>query len=406
VPGKPAAVIDKREREEMNGIPVSSLSMNGYFDQPVFLDEKYILLTPDSPVTDELIKRLKKWKYNEVFTEGRAKDVPSYLSGADNTSITSQTLDQDIHEREDMSAARKFYSELRVFTAGVFSQFVTDGTLNLADVTEMVKKTIRMVRERRDYLLRSIEMDGSSDDYLVSHSVNSTILSVIIGDYLKAPPHRLIELGNACLLHEIGMLKLPPELRRSSKKINDDERRVIITHTAIGYRILKGISAPENVALAAIEHHERMDGSGYPRNLIGDKITEYARIIAVACSYDAIVSKRPFKNIALDGHSAIKDLLQKNRKQYDDRVLKALVYTLSVYPVGTAVLLSNQGKGIVIKTDPEKPRCPVVKVTIDPDGKKLTESKMIQTSDGIEGKGIVIQRVLSGDEAQEVRSAL
>jgi HD-GYP domain-containing protein (c-di-GMP phosphodiesterase class II) len=160
------------------------------------------------------------------------------------------------------------------------------------------------------------------------------------------------------------------------------------------------------VALAAIEHHERMDGSGYPRSLPGEKITEYARIIAVACSYDAIVSRRPFRASSLDGHSAIKDLLQKNRKQYDDRVLKALVYTLSVYPVGTVVLLSNQGKGIVIKTDPEKPRCPVVKVMIDPEGKKLVDSPFIQTSDGAEGKGIVIQRVLSGDEAQEVRNAL
>jgi HD-GYP domain-containing protein (c-di-GMP phosphodiesterase class II) len=390
----------------MNGIAISSLPQGGYFDQPVFLDEKYILLTPDSPVTEELIKRLKKWKYSQVLTEGRAKDVPSYLSGADHTSITSQTLDEDIHEREDISAARKFYSELRVFTSGVFSQFSSEGSLNLATVTDWVKKIIQMVRERRDHLLRSIEMDGSTDDYLVSHSVNSTILSIIIGDYLKAPPHRLIELGNACLLHEIGMLKLPGELRRSTKIFNDEEKKVIVTHTVLGYRILKSISAPENVALAAIEHHERMDGSGYPRNLIGDKVTEYARIIAVACSYDAIVSKRPFRSSSADGHSAIKDLLQKNRKQYDDRVLKALVYTLSVYPVGTAVLLSNQGKGIVVKTDPEKPRCPVVKVTIDPDGKKLIDSPLIQTSDSSEGKGIGIVRVLSGDEAREIRSTL
>jgi HD-GYP domain-containing protein (c-di-GMP phosphodiesterase class II) len=390
----------------MNTVAVSTLSANLYFDQPVFLDENYILLTPDSPVTDDLIKRLKKWKYLQVLTEGKAKDIPSYLSGADHLSLTSQTLDEDIKEREHLITARKFYSEMRLFTAGLFTQFAADGTLNLATVTEWVKKTIQMVRERRDYLLRAVEMDGSVDDYLVSHSVNSTILASIIGDYLKAPPHRLIELGNACLLHEIGMLKLPAELRRSAKKLNEEERKVIITHTVLGYRILKGFSAPENVALAAIEHHERMDGTGYPRNLMGEKITEYARIIAVACSYDAIVSKRPFRAAGLDGHSAIKDLLQKNRKQYDDRVLKALVYTLSVYPVGTAVLLTNQSKGVVIKADSEKPRCPVVKVTIDPEGKRLAEQPLIQTSEGMEGKGISIVRVLGSEEAREVKSNL
>ena len=144
-------------------------------------------------------------------------------------------------------------------------------------------------------------------------------------------------------------------------------------HTLLGYRILKGFSAPENVALAALEHHERIDGSGYPRGLSAPKITDYALIIAVACSYDAMVSRRPFQPGTLDGHATIMDLAQKNRKQYDEKVLKALVYTLSVYPVGTAVLLSNNSKGIVVKTDPAKPRCPSVQVLLDPDGKKLAE---------------------------------
>jgi HD-GYP domain-containing protein (c-di-GMP phosphodiesterase class II) len=387
----------------MNGIAVSTLQLNGYFDQPVFLSGGYILLTPDSPVTDDLVKRLRKWKYTEVLTEGRPKGVPLYLSGTDQANIPSQTLDEDISEREHFTAARKFYSEVRIFTGGLFSQFSSDGTLNVANVTEWVKKIIQAVRERRDHLLRAIEMDGGSDDYLVSHSVNSTILSIIIGDYLKAPPHRLIELGNACLLHEIGMLKLPPELRRTAKKLSEEEKKVIVTHTVVGYRVLKGFSVPENVALAAIEHHERMDGSGYPRSLAGDKISEYARIIAVACSYDAIVSRRPFRTESLDGHSAIKDLLQKNRKQYDDRVLKALIYTMSVYPVGTAVLLSNQSRGIVVKTDAERPRNPVIQVTVDPDGQRLDHSPLIQTVDAAEGKGISIQRVLAGQEAREVR---
>ena len=133
------------------------------------------------------------------------------------------------------------------------------------------------------------------------------------------------------------------------------------THTVLGYRILKGFSAPENVALAALEHHERIDGSGYPRALTAPKITDYALIIGVVCSYDAMLSRRPFRPGTLDGHATIKDLAQKNRKQYDEKILKALVYTLSVYPVGTAVMLSNNSKGIVVKTDPAKPRCPVVR---------------------------------------------
>jgi HD-GYP domain-containing protein (c-di-GMP phosphodiesterase class II) len=389
----------------MKAIPVSTLVPNTYFDKPVFLDDGYILLTPDSPVTDELLKRLKKWKYADVFSEGKTKDGPSYVAGTDKASLPSQTVDEDIREVEHLAEVRKFYTDFQAFAVALYAQFAADGTLNMGQVTDWVKKAILVVRENRHLILRALETDGAQEDFLVLHSVNSTILSLIIGDYLKAPPHRLIELGNACLLHEIGMLKLPGELRRTPKKLSDDERKVITTHTVLGYRLLKSASAPENVALAAIEHHERMDGSGYPRNLPGDKITEYARIIAVACSYDAIVSRRPFRTSSLDGHSAIKDLLQKNRKQYDDRVLKALVYTLSVYPVGTAVLLSNQGRGIVVKTDPEKPRCPVVKVLRDGDGNKLASPPLVQIAESTEEKGVSITGVLSAEEAAELKGS-
>jgi HD-GYP domain-containing protein (c-di-GMP phosphodiesterase class II) len=219
---------------------------------------------------------------------------------------------------------------------------------------------------------------------------------------MKAPPHRLIELGQACLLHEIGMLKLPADLPAAARALTPEERKTMAAHTLLGYRILKGFSAPENVAIAALEHHERIDGSGYPRALAAPKITDYALIIAVVCSYDAMLSRRPFKPGTLDGHASIMDLAQKNRKQYDEKVLKALVYTLSVYPVGTVVVLSNNSKGIVVKTDPNKPRSPSVQVMLDPHGKKLAEPPLVQVS---ETGGLTITGVLTAEEAQLVKGS-
>ena len=113
-----------------------------------------------------------------------------------------------------------------------------------------------------------------------------------------------------------------------------------------------------------------------------------------------MVSGRPFKTESLDGHSSIRDLLQKHRGHYDDRVLKAFVYTLSVYPVGTAVLLSNKSKGVVVKTDPTRPRCPIVRVVVDPDGNKLDDPPLVQVT---EGKGLGITRVLAAEDAKIIR---
>jgi len=384
----------------MKAVPLSSLAPGSYFDEPVFLDKSYILLTPDSPVTPELIKRLQRWKYLQVATDGKPKDEPGYLSKGTAGSASPQTIDEGLEQSAQAEAAQKFHAELTAFADGLFAKYSLEGVLSLGQVTEWVKKTIQMVHDGRDFLLLYLDVSADGDRYMITHAVNTTILALAVGDYLKMPPHRLIELGQACLLHEIGILKLPPELRRASRSLSTDERKTMSAHTVIGYRILKGFSAPENVALAALEHHERIDGSGYQRALTAPKITEYALIIGVACSYDAMLSRRPFRPGSLDGHASIRDLAQKNRKQYDERILKALVYTLSVYPVGTAVSLSDGSKGVVIKTDPAKPRCPIVRGVLDADGKRVAEQPSVQVSDG---DGLTISGVLSQEEAQQVK---
>lgn len=384
----------------MKVVPLSSLVPGTYFDEPVYLDKSYILLTPDSPVTPELVKRLQKWKYLEVATAGQVKDTPGYLSKGTGGNAAPQTIDEGLQQSAQAEAAQKFHAELTMFADGLFSKYSLEGVLNLGQVTEWIKKTMQMVHESRDFLMRFLDVSAEGDRYMITHAVNTTVLAIAVGDYLKMPPHRLIELGQACLLHEIGILKLPPELRHSSRSLSPEQRRAMSTHTVIGYRILKGFSAPENVALAALEHHERIDGSGYPRALAAPKITEYALIIAVACSYDAMLSRRPFRPGSLDGHATIRDLAQKNRKQYDERILKALVYTLSVFPVGTAVSLSNGSRGVVVKTDPVKPRCPIVRVVFDGNGKPLADPPLVQVSDG---DGVTISGVLAPEEAQQVK---
>ena len=227
----------------MKSISLSELVPSEYFDQPVFLDKSYILLTPDSPVTPELVKRLQKWKFPEVFSEGATKDAPGYLSGSKKGGVTPQTIDEDIHETRQMAASQKFYNELTNFTTVLFVKYVADGVLNLAEVTDWVKKAMQIVHDSRDYLLRFLEISADSERYLISHAVNTTILALAIGDYMKAPPHRLIELGNACLLHEIGMYKLPPELRHSSKLLSPEERKLLSAHTLLGTVELGRVSA-------------------------------------------------------------------------------------------------------------------------------------------------------------------
>jgi len=224
--------------------------------------------------------------------------------------------------------------------------------------------------------------------------VRSTILTIIIGTYLKLPNYRLIELGVAALLHEVGMLKLPQNIYLSQRPLTAAEQKAIVSHPVIGYSILKSFDFPLAVCLGALEHHERENATGYPRHLTSEKISLYAKIIAVACSYEALSAKRPHKE-AKDGYTGMLELLKNEGKQYDDTVVRALVLSLSIYPIGLYVLLSNGKKGQVIDVNPETPRFPIVQIfgETTPDGK----IKTMQTSQS----GLTIIRPLNRSEIEK-----
>jgi HD-GYP domain-containing protein (c-di-GMP phosphodiesterase class II) len=178
-------------------------------------------------------------------------------------------------------------------------------------------------------------------------------------------------------MHEAGMLKLPTNTYLSQRPLTAHEQKAILTHPILGYSMLKSLDFPLSVCLSALEHHERENGTGYPRKLSGEKISLFSKIIAVACSYEALSSKRPHKE-AKDGYTGILELLKNEGKAYDDTIVRALVLSLSIYPIGLYVLLSNGKKGQVVDVNPENPRFPIVQVfgEFTPDGKL----KMIQTA--------------------------
>jgi HD-GYP domain-containing protein (c-di-GMP phosphodiesterase class II) len=162
--------------------------------------------------------------------------------------------------------------------------------------------------------------------------------------------------------------------------------------------MLKERQVPLAVCLAALEHHERMNGSGYPRALTGDKISLYSKIIMVACSFDAVTADRPYKQ-AKDGYSAMVDILKNEGKQYDETVIRALVYGLSIYPIGTQVMLTNGKSAVVVDVNPENPRYPIVQILgeVSPEGRDI----VIRTTE----TSVRVQRPLDKDEIKAARRA-
>lgn len=379
----------------MKQIPLAVLRENTYFDSPVYLDEKYILLSPDVKTTSELLQRLERWGYTGVYCDGNPVEAPSYTQTG-KMGTAKSILDLDLKEKQRMEAARKLYYSLLNFTVEGFKRFNQTNRLDLEAVTERVKELIEMVKASRDAILRYPEFVYVSHNYIYQHSVNSAILALAVGDMLKLPPHRQIEVGIGALLHDIGMQKIPENIYLTGRPLDPKEWQMVKAHAMLGYRILKGFSVSDAIALTAWEHHERLDGSGYPRSLKGDEITLYSRIIGAVCSYDAITAKRQFRS-PQEGHSAQLELLKGRKTLYDENVIRALIYCLSLFPLGTLVLLSDGAIGRVVRTNPESPKTPFVQILIDKDGNRLTEMFIAKSSEQGE---LAVKRNLSWKEVE------
>ena len=368
----------------MNRYAVSEIPADSFFSLPVYLDDGFVLTAHEMPFTGELARALADWGFDAVLSDGAPGE--NYVPDAAVFSV-------EVNDDDKMREAEEFYRSLREDAAHIFSRVVFNKPLVFQTIEERMKTVCEFVRDNHRFLMR-VQKDAAPEegqDYLASHAARSTIIAIIIGLYLKLPIHRLIELGAAALLHEIGMAKLPRHICLSDGPLGPSEQEIIFSHPALGYQLLNSCNFPIVVSAAALEHHERENGSGYPRHLGGNEISLYSKIIAVACSYDALRSSRPHRE-ARDGYTTMLELLKNEGKQYDETVVRALVYSLSIYPIGIKVLLSNGKKGQVVDVNPENPRYPYVRIfdEVAPDGK----NKTVHTSAG----GLAIVRPLAEAE--------
>lgn len=378
--------------QRVNTYTIKEIVAGAFFSEPVFLDGHFLIVAPEMPFTNELKRALLDWEFRELQSEGIPKEHYEDSSAKEETA-TPEEAARSGSDSDRVRQAADFYRRFSEYVEALLNKFVAKNEINPKEVADKIKELCEYIKEDRRFLLRVQDPGNSDRNYLASHSVKSTIIAVVLGSYLKLPTHRLIELGTAALLHEIGMIKLPPQLYMTDRPLSPQERKAILTHPVLGYNVLRALQFPLSVCLAALEHHERENGEGYPRKLTGEKISLYAKIISVACSYEALTSSRPYKN-AKDGYAGMIEFLKNVGKTYDDTVVRALVFSLSIYPIGLYVLLSNGKKGQVVDVNPENPRYPIVQVFGEktPDGK----DRALQTAQ----TGIHIVRPLVRTEVQ------
>ncbi|NLU32526.1 MAG: HD-GYP domain-containing protein [Clostridiaceae bacterium] len=262
-------------------------------------------------------------------------------------------------------------------------------SVDVKKVGEIVERLIANILEN-DRIVASLCDVRSIDEYTFSHSVNVSVISIVTGIGVGMKEDTLRDLGIGALLHDLGKVMVDDTILRKPTNLTSIEYDEVKKHTYYGYEILqKSENISREACDIALSHHERLDGSGYPRRLKSSDIQIFARIAAIADVYDALTTDKVYRRKMMP-HDVLDYMLSLGGKHFDKSLLDAFVRHIAYYPVGTAVILNSGEKGLVSEYNPYFPNRPVVRVVIDESGHSLKKYREVDLSKKLEYRVVAV----------------
>lgn len=222
-----------------------------------------------------------------------------------------------------------------------------------------------------DDLMQNKQMVGhlttisSHSPSLYHHSVNVAVLATAVGMSLGYNRTQLINLGIGAMLHDIGKVSLPEELLQKTERWTDKEKEIAKQHTMLGFNLLR---KQHDISLLSahvcLQHHERLNGSGYPQGLSGKQIHEFAQIVGLCDIYDSLTSPRPWRKRYMP-QDAVEYLFGSGGTLFEHHLVSAFIKHIAIFPIGSSVVLNTGEVGVVSRVDPDYSHRPTVRVIKD-----------------------------------------
>ncbi|MFC2740734.1 MAG: HD-GYP domain-containing protein [Selenomonas sp.] len=318
--------------------------------QSIFNEKGAPFLVRGTPLTDRYIYRLRQLSIPELHV----------------TSLSSnfqlQPPPDIVEERTRVQAVDN--------VAETFREAEENGRFDMTRLEKCADFLVRDIMAKKKNLVQITDI-RLHDSYTFSHSVNVAVLSTMLGDLCGYSKRKLQIITLGGLLHDIGKLAVPTPILNKSGSLTAGEFKIIRRHPSEGRKILKELTSPiaSILAIIAVQHHEHLDGSGYPYHVRGKSIHPYSRITAIADVYDALTSVRPYKR-AYKPNVVYRMMMQNSTGHFDMDRLRLFFDNVAIYPVGT-VMKTQLGYAIVKKVVFGHTLAPVVIVFADKNGNLL-----------------------------------
>jgi len=274
-----------------------------------------------------------------------------YISSIQRCGFSGVYIDDELSA--DIEVNTMISDELRHSTTKSLTKIIdlaaTGGSsAKLPNIGQQVESIVDELFSNRDVMVNMLDL-SSYDNYTCSHSLNVAILSIVLAMGMGFPRSETVGIGAGALLHDIGKVFVNKSILQKNGPLTNEEFDIVKKHPKDGYNyISKRYHIPLRHCDTILDHHEKFDGSGYPSGKSGTDISIFGRICAVSDVYDALASKRPYRD-ALPPCECVEYIMGGTGTLFDPKVVDVFTQRIAPYPVGTSVKLSNGWVGLVVE---------------------------------------------------------
>ncbi|KHK02690.1 HD-GYP domain-containing protein [Desulfovibrio sp. TomC] len=319
-----------------------------------------------------VVREIKAGGYTEVFIDTERGDYARSRNGAEAQEPSLAELlarGPAVREAPSVPLAQELATAQVVYRdcLGIARELLGDAearrAMDIARPAALVDEVISSAVRNPDALLALCKL-RCHDAYTFTHGVNVSVLAVAFGTSLGIGAQGLKELGLAGLFHDLGKTGVADVILNKPGRLTPDEFHQVKSHPGLGRDLLEGRGLPEAVLRGVAEHHEKWGGAGYPSGLAGEDVHAWARIIGVADVFDALTSKRAYKNAMLPTR-ALGVLYGMRERDYPPGLVERFIKFMGPYPVGSFVRLDSGEYAFVRGANPGRPLFPELLLAFD-----------------------------------------